>query len=420
VVIAVLVWFHHLVSHPSLASVTSAHHALVILGLGTTLGVIVQAVLLVPSLIRAGPHLRLIWNPRHEAMRRILRLAGWTFGWVVANQVALVVVLALADGAREAGAVTAYTYAYTFFQLPYGVVAVSVMTAVTPSLAARWTRIDLRGFRRRMGIGLRGMLAIVVPSAAGMLVLARPLIDLILLHVNESATSADAISGALAMFALGLPGFCTFLYAVRVFQAMQDTRTAFKLYLVENAINVVLAVALVGPLGVRGLALALSIAYTVSAALALGVIRERVGGLGGSALADPLRRIVAGSLVLAVVAGLVVNLSGSESAVVLLGRIVLAMVVGGVAYVGTVGLMGARAERRRPPGPADGSRTAPAPPPAPPPAPGPADDRPVPSIHDRLGDRPPYRHLRPVPGPPDDPDEEDGHGPHPGGDGQRL
>ena len=64
------------------------------------------------------------------------------------------------------------------------------------------------------------------------------------------------------MFSLGLPGFCTFLYMIRVLQAMQDTRTAFRLYLVENVINIVVGVALVGPLGVRGLALSLSIAYT--------------------------------------------------------------------------------------------------------------------------------------------------------------
>ena len=96
-------------------------------------------------------------------MRTITRLAGWTFGLVLANQVALVIILALADGAQVPGAVSAYTYAYTFFQLPYGIVAVSVMSAVTPSLAARWALRDIVGFRRRMAFGLRGMLAIIIP-----------------------------------------------------------------------------------------------------------------------------------------------------------------------------------------------------------------------------------------------------------------
>ena len=103
VVIGVLLWFHALVPHPSLASVDANHHGLVLLGLGTTLGVVVQAVLLVPSLLRADLHLRFLWQPAHQAMRTITRLAGWTFGWVVANQVALVVMLALADGAKIPG-----------------------------------------------------------------------------------------------------------------------------------------------------------------------------------------------------------------------------------------------------------------------------------------------------------------------------
>ena len=59
--------------------------------------------LLVPSLLRSDLHLRFLWQPANAAMRTITRLAGWTFGWVLANQVALVVVLALADGARTPG-----------------------------------------------------------------------------------------------------------------------------------------------------------------------------------------------------------------------------------------------------------------------------------------------------------------------------
>ena len=167
VVIGVLLWFHALVPHPSLASLDASHHGLVLLGIGTTLGVVVQAALLVPSLLAVDLHIRFLWQPAHEAMRTITRLAGWTFGLVVANQVALVVVLALADGAKVPGAVSAYTYAYTFFQLPYGVVAVSVMSAVTPSLSARWATGDIAGFRHRMAFGLRGMLAIIIPAGGG-------------------------------------------------------------------------------------------------------------------------------------------------------------------------------------------------------------------------------------------------------------
>jgi putative peptidoglycan lipid II flippase len=477
VVIGMLVWFHELVPDPNLATIQEHHTALVLLGVGTTLGVVVQALLLVPSLLRSHLHLSFRWQPGHEAMRRITRLAGWTFGIVVSNQVALVVVLALADGAKVPGAVSAYTYAYTFFQLPYGVIAVSVMSAVTPSLSARWAEGDIAGFRRRMAFGLRSILVIVIPSAVGMILLAHPLIDLVLDHGAETAAEASQTAGALAMFALGLPGFCTFLYMVRVLQAMQDTRTAFRIYLVENGINIVLGIVLVGPFGVRGLALSVSVAYTVAAFIALSVVARKDAGLGGHELTTPIVRVLIATAVMAVATVLAVNVSGATSGVILLGRVVLAVIVGTLAFAGTTVVLASRQERRSAGDHGKGAPPPPLPPepPDPPGAPstgesprtraayssirlvepvdvtdptivgedpGEASDglpSPIP-LRGRLGhhaDEVRVRHLRPVPGgqgeapaggrtaggvpaeetegvaPPDD--EEEPHGPYPGG-----
>ncbi len=447
VVIVVLVWFHLLVPHPSLASIAANHRGLVLLGAGTTLGVVVQAALLVPSLARARLHVHFLWQPGHAAMRTITRLGGWTFGWVVASQIALFVILALADGVSP-GAVSAYTYSYQFFLLPYGIVTVSIMSAVTPTLSARWARRDTAGFRHRMAYGLRGMLAIIIPSAVGMLILAHPLIDLILAHGTTTAADAQLTGSALAMLSLGLPGFCTFLYMVRVFQSMQDTKTAFRLYLVENGINVVVAVALVRPLGVRGLTLSISVAYTVAAVLALSVVRQRVGGLGGDDLTTPVKRVVGASAVMAVVTIVVVNVSGATSGFALFARVVLAVVVGVAAYAATAAFLGARHARRRASGKAPGVVGGTAPPhPSDPegPPPHPSDPDPgagTPGItapaagrgvasdpsHDRLGLKrrgSAYRHLRPIDPPPEDGagstaarrtrDEEDLDGPHTGG-----
>jgi putative peptidoglycan lipid II flippase len=376
VVIAMLVWFRALVPNPNLATIQHHHGALVLLGIGTTLGVVVQAALLVPSLLRSDLHLRFRWQPGHEAMRRIARLAGWTFGIVLSNQVALVVVLALADGAKVPGAVSAYTYAYTFFQLPYGIIAVSVMSAVTPSLSARWAEGDIAAFRRRMTFGLRSILVIIIPSAVGMIILAHPLIDLVLGHGGETSAQADATASALAMFALGLPGFCTFLYMVRVLQAMQDTRTAFRIYLVENAINIVLGVALVGPLGVRGLALSVSVAYTVAAVIALSVVAGKDDGLGGHELTIPVTRVLVATAVMAVATVLALNVSAANAGLALLGRVVLAVAIGALAFVGTTVALAAREARRA--GDEQAARAAERPEPIEPP-PAPSIDGPVPA-----------------------------------------
>lgn len=427
VVIAALLWFHAVVGNMSLSSIAQHQSFLLILGLGTTLGVVVQAVLLLPSLHRADLHIKFVWDPGHEAMRTIMRLAGWTFGLVLANQLALTIILALADGDKATGAVSAYTYAYTFFQLPYGIVAVSIMSAVAPSLAERWALHDTAGFRRRMSYGLRGMLAIIIPATVGMLILAHVLSDLIFAHGTSTTASAGTIGSTLAMFSLGLPGFCVFLYMTRVLQSMQDTRTAFYLYVVENVINVVVGVALIGPLGVRGLALSLSIAYSVTAVLAVRVIRGRLGGMGGDQVSQPVKRVVISSAVMAVVTVLAVNVSSAQTGFGVFFRVALAAVVGLLAYAGTAALLAARAAKHRGgPGPRQSAGPmAPTPdrPERPRTAAGTRSSsrgmpRPTPTFHGRLDQEtsvPTNWRLRPVRSESEQ-EEEDFHGPGSGGD----
>jgi putative peptidoglycan lipid II flippase len=370
VVIVVLFWFGTSVRHRSLAGVASHRGQLILLGLGTTIGVVAQAALLVPSLRRAGLLLR--WRPdiHHEAVRTVLRLSSWTFGLVVANQLALLVVLVMSEKVG-AGAVSAYTYAYAFFQFPYGIVAVSIMAATAPELTSHWSTGDIVAFRRRMTVGLRAMLAIIVPAAAGLIVLARPAVALLLGHGASTTARTVPTATSLAMLALGLPGFCVFLYAIRVFQSVQDLRSAFWLYVVENGINIVLAVALAGPLGVRGIALSIAIAYTAAAAVAIERLRTHVTSIDTRVLAKPLGGVLVASAALVVAAALASNVTASQHGLGLLVRVVLGVAAGAVAYFLAAALLAAlRARRTRrtpgigqgpPAGTSDGGRGGPEP-----------------------------------------------------------
>lgn len=352
VLIVVMVVFRQLVG-PALVGAPGGAAALVadrgwllLLGVGTTFGVVAQAVALVPSLRRAGLHLR--WHPqlRHEAVRTVVRLSGWTFGLVVANQVALTVVLALSE-AIGPRAVSAYTYSWQFFQLPYAVVAVSVMTVTAPALAEHWTLGDLDSFRRRLAGGLRAILAVIVPAAGALVVLAEPGVA-VLGHLTGQAGSTDTAQ-ALAVLALGLPGFCVFLYAVRVLQAIQDMRSAFWLYALENTVNVVLALVLYHPLGVRGIAASIAAAYTVAAIASLGRVRQQVHGLAADLVTGPLRRIVVASAVLMVAAAVGVNVTTSTTGAGLVLRVLVGALAGAVGYLVT--MAGAAVLARRHHGP---------------------------------------------------------------------
>jgi putative peptidoglycan lipid II flippase len=353
VCIAILIWFGLWAGHgASLTSVQQHHTELVLLGLGTSLGVVCQGLALIPSLRRADlGRLRWRWDLHDDALRAVVHLGGWTFGFVLANQVALFVVTVLAGSVAGPDPVSSYTYAYAFFQLPYGVIAVTVMSVVTPDLAEKWSTGQQAAFLRRMTGGLRAILALVIPSAVGMLLLARPGVQLLLGNGHSTPAETATTSAALAMFALGLPGFCAYLYFVRVLQSMQRTKVAFYLYLAENALNVALALVLVHPLGVRGLALSLSIAYTVAALLALATFHRWFGRLADHAEWSPLWRVIVASIPMALVVLVVSNLSGSTSAAGLLGRVVASLVAGGLTFGAVVVWLGRRHDAHRPPRP---------------------------------------------------------------------
>jgi putative peptidoglycan lipid II flippase len=333
VAIGVLLAFASAVSHrPTVAAVQHDRHLLVLLGLGTTAGVVLQAAALVPAILRCGLRIRPVWRPRDPAIKEIISLSGWTLGFVIANQVALFVVLALAVHLGRSK-VTDYTYAFQFFQLPYGMIAVSVMGAVTPELSHRFSDGDLPGMAHQFGLGLRRMLAGILPATVGYLLLAGPLVALLLRHGAFGAGNADLTGQLLALMAVGLPGYCTFLLCIRALQTMRDTRTAFFVYLVENSLNVVLAFVLTAAIGARGLSLSLSLAYTISAGGLLVVVRRRMGGLGGPSVGRYAWRAFFLSIAMGGAVAVMTAAIGAPTGVGLLVR-VMAGVIAGVAVYG--------------------------------------------------------------------------------------
>lgn len=262
-----------------------------VLGLGTTAGVAAMAVALLPAIRGAGIRLRWTFQPRHPAVRSVLRLSGWTVGFAVSNQIALLVVLTLARGAGV-GAVSAYQYAFIFFQLPYGLIAVSLMTAVLPELSTAAARRDTEGYVASFHEGLSLLLTFMLPAAGAYLVLGEPVIELLLQRGEFDAAATAQTASMLRGFSIGLPAFAVFLYCVRAFHARRNTRTPFYLNLGENALNVVLVVPLLALLGTPGLSTAYSAAYWIAAAAALVALSRHVPGLLDRRQLAPLGRSV--------------------------------------------------------------------------------------------------------------------------------
>ena len=313
VVIAVGLTFHALVGQqvPQVGEITTGQKLL--LGLGTTAGVAAMTLVQWPFLRRIGFRFHFVWNWRDRAIRKMATLSAYTVGYVVTNQLGYLLVPVLAYGVQ--GGYTAYTTAFIFFQLPHGVFAVSVMTALLPPLSEQAVARDWDAFRATLARGIRLTAAVLLPAALGYLALAGPIVRLLLEHGVVTEASTSLLVPVLMVFVLGLVPFSTFQLVLRAFYALQDTRTTFRVNLVSVGVNVVVDLLLFNLLPLRwkipGLALGHATSYTVGSALLLYLMSRRIGGLGGRSILAAVGRMLAAGLVMLVVTVLVARAAGA-------------------------------------------------------------------------------------------------------------
>ncbi|MGW1335444.1 murein biosynthesis integral membrane protein MurJ [Streptomyces rubiginosohelvolus] len=253
-----------------------------LLGWGTTAGIAVQTLALVPAL-RAT---RFRWRPRFDwrgsGLTRPLRAAGWLVLLVLANQAAYWVTTRLATSAGLDGGpgFGAYNNAYVLWVVPHGIITVSVVTALLPRMSAAAADGDLAGVRRDVSHALRVCAAAVVPAASVLLALAGPVTALVFGYGRTSAADTAALAGILMAFAPGLIALSGQYVLSRAFYALSDTRTPFLLNLVIVALNAGLSLAAAHLLPARwavtGMAAAYSLALCAGWALTGRVLCRRL------------------------------------------------------------------------------------------------------------------------------------------------
>ncbi|MGY1579025.1 murein biosynthesis integral membrane protein MurJ [Streptomyces sp. MN13] len=250
-----------------------------VLGWGTTAGIAVQALALVPALRAA----RFRWRPRFDwrgsGLTRPLRSAGWLVLLVLANQAAYWVTTRLATTAGLDGGpgFSAYNNAYVLWVVPHGIITVSLVTALLPRMSASAADADMGAVRRDVSHALRTSAAAVVPAACVLFALAHPVMALVFGHGRTGADDTAAMAGILMAFAPGLVAMSGQYVLSRTFYALSDTRTPFLLNLVIVVLNAGLSVAAAQLLPARWAVTGMAAAYSL--ALCAGwVVTGRVLG----------------------------------------------------------------------------------------------------------------------------------------------
>ena len=307
VVIATLALFVLAPGPPAATPASLSISQRVVLGVGTTLGVVAMTAVLLPSLRASGFRWRLRLDLRGMGLRRLGRLGAWTFLYVVATQLAYLVLTRLATAVDQ---LPQYATAFLVWQLPYAVVAVSVLTALLPRMSrhAVEERLDLMGHDLDQGLRLSAVL--IIPAALALVVLGQPVAVALFAHGQTTYAQADQIGSVLAVFALGLLPFSIYQVQSRAFYALGDTKTpALVQVFVSTAmvlVDVAASTTLPAHVRIYGLAAGLVAANCVGAAVTISLVRRRLGSshpTGTAADAGP-RYSMIGALGRMAVAGL--------------------------------------------------------------------------------------------------------------------
>ncbi|WP_351236203.1 murein biosynthesis integral membrane protein MurJ, partial [Streptomyces sp. NPDC002133] len=258
-----------------------------LLGWGTTAGIAVQALALVPALRAA----RFRWRPRFDwrgsGLTRPLRSAGWLVLLVLTNQAAYWVTtrLATSAGLDDGPGFAAYNNAYLVWAVPHGIVTVSLVTALMPQMSAAAADGDTEGIRRDVSGALRSSASAVVPAACALLALAQPVMALVFGYGRTDTAATAAMAGILMAFAPGLIALSGQYVLSRTFYALSDTRTPFLLNLVIAGLNAGLSTVayllLPARWAVTGMAGAYSLALCVGWAVTAHVLNRRLRSPAG-------------------------------------------------------------------------------------------------------------------------------------------
>ncbi|MEE8390927.1 MAG: murein biosynthesis integral membrane protein MurJ, partial [Anaerolineae bacterium] len=300
------------------------------MAVGLLVGAVLQVALQLPGLRDA--RLRLVFDFRHPALRRIIRLYLPILIGLTVDTMAVLLSYNLASRIG-AGSISWMEYAATIIQFPLGLVVTAVSIATLPTLSQQASAEETGPFRATLTQGLRLVLALIIPATLGLYVLANPLVALIFEHGDFGLADTVATSEALRCALLGLLFAAVDQPLIFAFYARKDTLTPALVGVGTTLFYVVLALTpwRLGVLTLPLLVLANSLKLVVHALAMLVLTRRRLGGLDHRSLWSLVLRTTLAALVMTAVAWGTMRALVAVAPPGLLGEL---LIVGGAGGVG--------------------------------------------------------------------------------------
>jgi putative peptidoglycan lipid II flippase len=333
----------------TLTNITGAQIA--VLGVGTTLGIAVQAMALWFPLRKLGFRWKWRWDWRGTGLGEARSLAGWLLLYVFCSQIGLTIVQRVASHASATGpgGPTIYNNAFMLFQLPHGIVAVSVITALLPRMSRAAVEGRLRSIADDLSLGTRLSSTLLIP-ATGIMLFLGPSLGALLFRYGQTSDAEAMLTGQVFAFAgLGLLPFAVSQMQTFVFYAMRDAKTAALVNVAAVVVRVagalIVQVAVPASFALQGLMIVNGLSYLAAMVLGGMVLRNKLGRLHLGKTLSTVVRVAIASLPAMLIALVIQTYISHFFPVGRLGNglsLFLGLTIGGGIYVGLAVLLRVR------------------------------------------------------------------------------
>ena len=317
------------------------------LGVGVLLGGAVQLGMQLPALVRRGMRLRPELSLSDPGVQKVARLMGPAFFGMGVYQINLFVDTVFAFSWKmPPGSASSLYLADRVMQLVLGSYAIAIATAMFPTMSHQMAAGQWDQMKRTFGFSLRIVSFITIPAAAGLILLRKPIVQVLFQHGQFGAESTILTARALFFYSMGLPAFAAIRLITPMYYSTQDTMTPARIGVYVLGLNIVLNTVFllfcfrVFSNGSPALASSLAAYFNFGALFVL--FRRRYGRLGGRQLVSSLGKIAvcAGAMASVAYGGLRAGyLVGERPLLVQIGCLAAVVLTSIAAYFGLARLL---------------------------------------------------------------------------------
>lgn len=238
-----------------------------------------QFFILIPEARLSGLKYRWIFDLKDKYLRKVLFLSMPVFVATVINELNIIVDRTIASDLVP-GSISALSYAAKINGLINSIFISAIATVIFPILSKEFSSGNIERMKKVMGYGFNVVILITVPAIIGITVLSKTIVQTAFQRGRFDTTATLMTTGALYFYAFGLLAFSIRLLTNKVYYSLQDTRTPMVNGLLYLGINIILDLILVKHMSHKGIALATSIASTVTVISLLYNLRKKIGPMG--------------------------------------------------------------------------------------------------------------------------------------------